>query len=91
MIFGTHDAFVNSHCTTSPFFSSTESAPIMNPNLSSTVLLLLLQCSVKQSDYFMLYSQVVFEAGVGKDFQSDIAVDTIHFQDNSGINFFDKS
>ena len=28
--------------------------------------------------------KVVFEAGVGKDFQSDIAIDTIHFEDHSG-------
>jgi len=35
--------------------------------------------------------QVVFEAGVGKDFQSDIAIDTIHFQDNSDISTYGVS
>ena len=30
------------------------------------------------------YFQVIFEAGVGKDFQSDIAIDTIHFEDPPG-------
>ena len=30
----------------------------------------------------------MFEAGVGKDFQSDIAVDTIYFEEHSGEILF---
>ena len=34
-------------------------------------------CSIRNAYHFLL--QIIFEAGVGKNYQSDIAIDTIHF------------